>query len=81
MRRAEHGLGISEKEFAWGVLLLQEFTDACFCPSDIAGHLVICSPSIGGQRRRPARGRMKLRILVNIRVSLLALQFLKPGDL
>ena len=53
MRKAIRGFDVLEEEFAWAVLLLQEFTDSEH-PTDISGHLVICSPSIGGQWRRPA---------------------------
>ncbi len=44
-----------EEDFAWAILLFQEFTNAVTFPSDISGHRVIRSPSIGGQwRKRPA---------------------------
>ena len=45
-------LNILEEEFHWAVLLIQEFTDHASPPSEVAGHLILCEPSIGGQRRR-----------------------------
>ena len=42
---------ILESEFHWGILLIQEFSNASV-PEEVAGHLLLCEPSNGGRNRR-----------------------------
>lgn len=49
LRQACRGFDILEQEFAWAILLIQEFTNCTDYPSDISGHLVLFAvpPMVG----------------------------------